>query len=135
KGTKALPEFDLEVHRRLHLRRTWIADDASRAQRSRPKLHAALKPADDFLVDKKIDDLTHQLGFIARRLVARVRAIEECPNLRAGERWAEKAAVLVIGFRGPPRLFEQLVPHEERGSKRAAGVAGRGLSPDVVEGA
>ena len=39
----------------------------------------------------------------------------------------------VVPARGRAGLLEELVPDEQRHAQRAAGVAGRGLDPDVLE--
>ena len=48
---------------------------------------------------------------------------------------AEVAAALqvLVAAGHLARLLEVLVPHRERDAQRAAGVAGRGLDPNVVE--
>tara|TARA_B100000315_G_scaffold241890_1_gene263214 strand:+ start:5488 stop:5829 length:342 start_codon:yes stop_codon:yes gene_type:complete len=44
---EALAILDLEVHHRLHLRRTRVTDDAASAEGSGAELHPALMQADD----------------------------------------------------------------------------------------
>ena len=46
---EALPVFDLQIHHLLHLRASWIAEDAARAQRARTELHAPVEPAEHLL--------------------------------------------------------------------------------------
>ena len=46
---KTFPELDLQVHHLLHLWRSRIADDRSRAQCPRAEFHPPMKPADHFL--------------------------------------------------------------------------------------
>ena len=46
-GSERLAELDLQVHHRLHLLASRVTQNAPRAQRSRSKLHATLKPPDD----------------------------------------------------------------------------------------
>ena len=47
-GAKALAELHLHVHHSLHIAAAGIAEDTAAAQGPRTKLHAALKPPDDF---------------------------------------------------------------------------------------
>src|SRR5688500_10910191 len=48
KGSKRLAELDLLIHCRLHVRAASVAEDTACTQPSWAKLHAALKPTNDF---------------------------------------------------------------------------------------
>src|SRR5207245_2166614 len=53
-GTKPLPELDLEVHLRLHAGAAGISQDAARAERAGPELHATVEPADHLLLGEQL---------------------------------------------------------------------------------
>ena len=131
---EALAELDLEVHRRLHRRRPGVAQDAPGAQGPRAELHPALEPADDLAVGQQAGDVLEQLGLVVANrwprppCPARNRAISSV--LKRGPR---KLPLLGVAAVGVARLLQELMPDEQGRAQRAAGVAGRGLDPEVVE--
>ena len=131
---EALAELDLEVHRRLHLRRPRIAEDAARAERARPELHPALEPADDLLRFQQIGDARRRVGVARRRDGTSRRRGRGTRRSRSDENAGPRKLPCWRSIEPVcPRLVEQLVPDEQRRAQRAAGVAGRRLNPDVVE--
>src|SRR5439155_14030632 len=87
---KALAEFDLQVQRRLHLRRARVAENAPRAQRPRPELHPALEPADDLALRQPAGDLREQLLLAGNLLVAGAEPVKRAANLGTREARAEE---------------------------------------------
>ena len=81
KRPKRLPELDLQVHDRLHLGAACVAENAARAQRPRPKLHAPLEPTDHFLVGDEIRNSVRQRVIVAEFFVFRAGRLEELPDL------------------------------------------------------
>ena len=60
KWTKALPKLDLEVDPALDLAATRIGQDAAGTERTRPKLHPPLKPADHLLLGQQLGHTIRQ---------------------------------------------------------------------------
>ena len=58
---KAFAMLDLEIHDRLHCRRTRIANDAARSQGARAKLHSSLMQTYYFPVSQEFRDYFRQL--------------------------------------------------------------------------
>ena len=110
---KALPELDLQVHRRLHFRRARIADDAAGSERARAKLHPALEPADDLAGDKQVGDEIHQITLVSHTAVDRARSIEDAADFAGRESRPEEAPLLAIHSGRRPRFVEELMPDEE----------------------
>src|SRR5436305_6141303 len=52
-GAERLAMFDAAVQNVLHFRLARIGEQAAIAERARPELRAALKPADDFLIGQQ----------------------------------------------------------------------------------
>ena len=79
--------------------------------------------------------MLEQRRFVVEALVAAPRSVEKLARSRSREYCGPRKLAFCASWPfGVPRLFEQLVPDEQRGAERAAGVAGGGLNPDVLEG-
>ena len=133
KGPEALPELDLEVHDRLHLRRPRVTDDTTRAQSPRAVLHPAVEPADHLLLGHGPSDVLEQLRLVAKIMVTSSGLVEKLLDLARGILRPQEAALLCILAVGRPWLVQQLVPDEQGSPQSAAGIAGGGLNPDVLE--
>ena len=77
KRPEALPELDLDVHRRLHLCRPGVAQDAARTERPRTEFHTAVEPPDNFFADERLGDFVEQRVFARMMAVARAGALQE----------------------------------------------------------
>ena len=115
-------------------RRARIAEDRARAERARPELHAALEPADRLarrpapatVASISSSSLEHDEARAgARQTAARSRLAKRRPEIGARMR---VAAPLVRA-----RRAVELVIGGKRRAERAAGIAGGGLDPDVLE--
>src|SRR5262249_59985969 len=65
---ETLAELDLQVHGRLHLWRTRVAEDAARPEGSRTELHPAVQPADHLPIRQKFGDVLDQLRLVGELL-------------------------------------------------------------------
>ena len=133
KGPEALPELDLEVHDRLHLRRPGVANDAARPQGPRAELHPAVEPAHRLLLRHGLSDVLQQLRLVAKIMVTGPGLVEKLLDLARGILRPQEAAHLCILAVGRPRLVQQLVPDEQGSPQGAAGIASGRLNPDVLE--
>src|SRR5439155_22284287 len=121
------------VHRRLHFRRSRIAEDAAGAERARSEFHAALKPPDDVVADEKVGDVLEELVFGLESTVPGAQTVEKIADIARRVARPEEAALLTVGLVRTPRLVEQLVPDKERRAERPARVTRGGLNPDFPE--
>src|SRR5262245_26716555 len=128
-----LAEFDLPVHRRLHVAVARVTDDAASPQRTRAELHAAVEPAYDLAFRQDLSDGLEQLGLVCATLMRSIHLSEEIGDEIVGVLRAEEAAFLGIMAVGPARFVEQLMPDEASRAEGSARIAGRRLNPDVLE--
>src|SRR5687768_6817222 len=132
-GPEAFAKLDLEVHRRLHLRRPGVAKNAASPKRPRSKLHPSLKPTDHFLRSQKVHGVPDQFRFISTVAILRAKGVKRLPDLRAVEGGTEQTSLLGIRIFRRPWIVEQLIPHEQGRAQSASGIAGGWLHPDVLE--
>ena len=131
--SERLAVLDLEVHDRLHGGRARIADDRTVAERAGPELHPSLQEPHHVAVGDRTGDAlgTRRAG---EALVGVAALVEPRRHFVAAEPGTEVRAlhpiVHAVGF---ARVVEDLVPAVQRGADGAAGVAGRGLDPEVLE--
>src|SRR3954471_16561692 len=102
--TEALSEFDLEVHLRLHTRTARIAENASRAQRTRTKFHPAVEPTNNLFGGEEARHRAKEFLAI-QTLVGGALALRKAsisPSVNPGPRYApfieSTPAVTVRGF-------------------------------------
>ena len=146
------PELDLQVHHRLHRRRSRVTDDRAAAKGPRPEFHPALEQADDLFVGEQGRD---QLGELGRRELRcdNPAFVEEALDLVGRVARSEIRAAHAVGewrrctglapCRRPlpgarrlgahPRLIEMAVPDVQRHADGSTCVAGGRLDPDLVE--
>src|SRR5262249_16414897 len=129
---KTLAILDLEIEVLLHGRRTGIAEDRARAERTRTELHASLEPADRELVGKRLRRGLDHVGFVEH---SEMRARCGQPPLDVGlrELWPEISTRHAVAVANCPRLALELMIGGECRTHRAAGVACGGLDPDGIE--
>ena len=127
------PELDVAVEPPPHVGIARVGEDAATAERSRPELGGALKPADDAAGRQHLGD--HAAQFIIA-LVTHERHAgvpQRSGTLVFGVRRAEQRAALAVRRRGGARLVQQAVRDVQGAAKRAARVAGGRLRPDFRE--
>src|SRR5215208_181944 len=61
KWPEAFTILDFQIHHRLHLRRTRIADNAAATQSTRPKFHSSLVQTHDLSLRKQLRNYVGQL--------------------------------------------------------------------------
>jgi hypothetical protein len=133
-GPERLAELDLQVHRRLHLARARVADDAERAPSARARTPRSLKPPTTCSLAISSATCSISSSSFSCEVVDGVDRVEERADLGIRVARTEQRAVLgVVGLRAA-RLVEELVPGEERRAERSARVARRRLDPDLLEG-
>ena len=118
----------------LHRGRTRIAEDRAVAERARAELHAALEPADDLVLGQAPSPSGRQrLGSsssrTSRRSLSSRRSISACVKSRAEIGAVHAVAAL---FTACACVCSMQMIGRERRAERAAGVARRGLNPDVA---
>src|SRR3954463_15889115 len=127
-------ELDFEIDDGLHLLGARVSENTARTQRARAELGAPVEPTDDFALRQEARDLIEE-GLLT--LVAVIRSlfrVEHARDVFGGVRRPEVTCLLRIRWLGRSRFVQQLMPHEHRRAKRAAGVSSCGLNPDVLEG-
>ena len=74
--------------------------------------------------------MVEQRVLVGERSALDARATENCCDLLVATTRAKQAAVLRVAAARASRLVEELIPGEQRGAERSAGVAGGRLDPD-----
>ena len=128
-GTETLPELDLHVQRVPHLGVPRIGEDAASPEGTGPELHPALEPSDDVAVGDETRGLPHDVG-VREHPVRGPGAVEVPADLRVVVFRPE----IRVRPRRTARLLAQGVVDVVGDPHRSAGVAGRGLHEQLLEG-
>lgn len=134
-GREGLTVLDLHVEAPLHGAVAGIRQNRAVAERSRAELHRTRAHAHDRTRGEQLCDLRgadRRVIQALERTTFRLEQLGDIPG--AGLRTKQGAAHRVLPGPIGTLLLAHLVPRPERTAERGAGVAGRRLHPDVVEG-
>ena len=127
-------ELYLQIHHRLHSWAAGIAQDRATSQRAGAEFHSSMEPSDHLFFGEQSDCPFEQL----RRLEPLIHGpdfIEVVLNLAIGDARSQIAPLHEVGAVRSAGAIQVLVPCGERGAHCAAGIAGRRLDPQALEGA
>src|SRR5258708_23756236 len=95
-GSKAFSKFDLQIHDTLHALRARVAQNAAPTQGPGPKLHAALKPADHFLLSQQGGDVVQQIMLVCESTISSPGGSQNFLNSSNAKTRPQHAAFLAI---------------------------------------